>query len=219
MFKKNSITILLIFAIITFFSCMPSDFDYIIELNPENGKDAFVEYYPLYDYEYRNFGELDEFAAIAWTASGIEFIVRSFVEFDISYITENSKIEEARLLLFAGDSPGHGSGHSSLSGPNTGLLKRVITPWEESTITWNNQPVTTNQNMVIIPESTTQMQDYGINVTKLVQDMVDNPTSSYGFMLRLETEEHYRSIIFSSSECEIASKRPKLLIALEDNDN
>jgi len=217
MSKWNIKVILVSLIFIILIGCKANNYSHI-EIRPDSneGKDAFVEYYPLSDYANRNFGDLDEFAAVAWTASGIEFIVRSFIEFDLNNIPSGTIIIKARLLLYAGDSPGHGSGHSTLSGSNMCILNRVITPWEESTITWNNQPATTDQDAVIMPESEDQMQDYFIDVTEMVQYMVDNPDSNYGFMLNLQTEDYYRRMVFASSDCKDALKRPTLIVYLDE---
>jgi hypothetical protein len=78
-------------------------------------------------------------------------------------------------------------------------------------VTWVNQPATTTQNQVTLPASTFSNQDYlNINVTSLVQDMIDNPLSSFGFMLQLQTEQFYRSLVFASSDHNNAFLHPKL---------
>ena len=153
--------------------------------------------------------------AMAWTNSGELAILRSLIEFDLSSIPANAVVNSAFLSLYNNPtSPNNNGGeHSSLSGSNEAVLQRIVSIWEEYTVTWNNQPVTTIQNEVYLPQSTDPHQDYtNIDVTTLVQDMVDNPATSFGFMLKLQTEEIYRCLIFASSDNQDPSKHPKLVV-------
>ena len=52
-----------------------------------------------------------------------------------------------------------------------------------------------------------------IDVTQLVQDIVDNPASSYGFMILLQNEASYRAVYFASSDYTDSAKHPKLVVA------
>jgi PKD repeat protein len=49
-------------------------------------------------------------------------------------------------------------------------------------------------------------------VTSQVQDMVNNPTVNFGWMLQLVTEQLYASMVFASSDNTIEAWRPKLTI-------
>ena len=76
--------------------------------------------------------------------------------------------------------------------------------WDESTITWNTQPSSTFENQVFISKSTSPTQDYtNMNVTNLVQDMIDDKASSYGFLLKFQIEEPYKILLFASSDNQI----------------
>jgi PKD repeat protein len=100
-----------------------------------------------------------------------------------------------------------------LSGPNTCWLSRIIEGWDEHTVTWDNQPAITALNRVTIPQSTSPHEDYeDIDITQLVQDIVDNPETSHGFELSLVTEEYYRCMVFTSSDYFDPARRPKLVI-------
>jgi hypothetical protein len=109
--------------------------------------------------------------------------------------------------------------HSWLSGPNTGLLQRITTYWDEKTVTWMTQPATTALNEVQIPASVNVHQDYpNIDVTQLVTDMVNNPSSSFGFMIRLVDEQFYRALVFASCNYSDQAKNPKLEICYSIQD-
>ena len=161
-----------------------------------------------------NQGSHTSFTSIAWTYSSVPVIARSIIDFDFSLIPSEAVIISAELSLYNNPKSQNNNGqHSTLNGSNTVVLKRVTSRWNETTVTWNNQPTTTSVNQVFIPQSTSPNQDYtNIDITRLVQDVIDNPSSSYGFMMSLETEEFYRAMIFSSSDHPDPSKHPKLVI-------
>jgi hypothetical protein len=80
-------------------------------------------------------------------------------------------------------------------------------------VTWNNQPTATKLNQVSLHKTTSSTQSFpNINVTALVQDMIDHPATSFGFRLRLKKEHTFRKLIFASSDNLDASIRPKLKV-------
>lgn len=144
-----------------------------------------------------NFGNDPEIIAAAWTFEGQEGVMRSLMEFDLSVIPDNVVVSSAYLNLFYNT----GSASPGQEGANSALLQRVTSSWSEQSVSWGTQPSTTTQNQVVLPASTTIDQDYrDINVTQLVNDMIDNPGSSFGFMLKLMTEEVFRSMRFASTD-------------------
>jgi hypothetical protein len=185
----------------------------ILQPGPAQGKDAFVETYPPYGYDTLNFGDSIEFAAISWTGSGVPFVERSFIDFNFDTIPANATVDSAFISLYAYADAGHGMGHDTIDGTNECYLQRVTGKWDEHSITWNNQPPTTDIDQVTIPESDSAMQNYlHINVTNLVIDTREHLSDSYGFMLRLRFEQGYRRMMFSSSDIADPAKRPKLVI-------
>lgn len=182
----------------------------VLQPGPDCGKDAFL--HGLNSQSNTNFGDQAQFAAGSWTFQGIPGNIRAIVEFDLSTIPAGATITNATMKLTAYPLTAGFGQHSSLSGPNTSFLQRVTSSWSESTVTWNTQPSTTTLNEVAIPQSTGPTQDFVIDVTTLVQDMLNDPAHSYGFMLRLQTEEYYRRLNFCSSDVADPSKHPKLVI-------
>jgi len=181
-----------------------------LQPNSEKGKDAyFKDLTPTL-----NQGSHQDFSAIAWTNVSNPVIARSVIDFDFSSIPSGSIVNSAYLSLYNNStSVNNGGEHSSMSGPNTAVLKRITSSWEEFTITWNNQPSTSSLNEVQLPQSTTANHDYiNIDVTILLQDIIDNPSTSFGFMISLETELYYRCIILSSSDHSDSTKHPKLIV-------
>ena len=140
-------------------------------------------------------------------------ITRVLVGFDIAAIPPGSTILNAHLYLYNNPNAQSTSGqHMQLSGSNELVVSRINSPWDDQLVTWNNQPSIATNNQFQTSASSSVYQDYTLDVSALVQDMVDNPTNSHGFMLALQTESFYRSVIFGSSECSDPTNRPKLEI-------
>jgi hypothetical protein len=178
------------------------------------GKDAMVWNAPGHPNGNTNYGAHEALGAHAWTNQGIPDTSRSLLQFDLSAVPVGSVVNYAYLTLYNNPATAFAQGeHSTLSGPNDLFIQRIVTPWNENAVTWFSQPTATSQNEVSVPASTSAHQDYpNIVVTSLVQDMVDNPLSSFGFMIRLQDEGFYRAMVFGSSDCADAAKRPMLVI-------
>jgi len=185
----------------------------VLQPDGEKGIDAFIEAWPYQNYSNTNWSNYKAFAAAAWTSDGIQTTARSLLKFDLKSIPARKRIRRATLSLYSVSLPYLGEGHSSLSGPNDFIINRVISEWDEKKVTWNTQPRITREGEIILPPSGTPDQDYtNIDVTELIQFMIDNPSKNYGIMIRLLTESYYRSVIFGSSDYPNPEKRPKLVI-------
>ena len=180
-----------------------------LQPTPAQGKDAEVFSCIPCGYSDKNFGTKKDFNALAWLNGGNLTIVRSLIQFDLSSIPANALITGAQLSLYFNSTSLEGY-HS---GTNASYLQKIIAPWGETTVTWNNQPVTTTTNQVLLPTSTSNTQNYlNINVTNLISDMALNPATNYGFMIKLVNETIMKKMIFASSDHVTASMRPKLVI-------
>jgi hypothetical protein len=180
----------------------------ILQPNGSQGKDAYIDNRS----NNNNYGNHIDFPAIAWTNNGTPVDARGLIDFDLSSIPNGATINSASLSLYSYSSPANGD-HSTRNGSNKSVLTRITNSWDESTVNWNNQPTTTTQNQVFLPASTDSIQDYlNIDVKKLVQDMIVDPNNSYGFLLKLVTEQYYRRMIFASSDNADSKLHPKLEI-------
>jgi hypothetical protein len=143
-----------------------------------------------------------------WTFSGSAGIQRALFEFNLDEIPSNAIIESGALSLFAPDD-NISEFHSGTD--NAAFISRVIDPWQESTVTWNNQPDFTTQNQVKLSMPTAERQNYvNIDMTKLVADHIKFSNSN-GFMLRLADETKVLNrIAFSSSDNLNSLKHPSL---------
>lgn len=148
------------------------------------------------------------------------FTARSYIKFTgLSTIPANATINSATLYLYGKTSSlafpnGNSSYPGSLNAENSSYIQRVIGGnWDESTLTWNTMPTTTTTGQAMIGPSSTQW-GYGtvVDVTEMVKEMVAQPSTNYGFMIRLVNETPSRSLVFATSENADPNLRPKLLV-------
>lgn len=163
-----------------------------------------------------NSGTHPDFLACAWTNQGNPSTTRALISFDLATIPANATIISATLELYHYPSL-YNTGHSNLSGPANCWLQRIIQPWSEQTVTWNNQPATTGVNQVNVMAPFSNTQNYTLTVTDLVTDMLNDPANSFGFMLRQQTESYYRSLLFASSDMGNPAFYPKLTVVYQEN--
>lgn len=206
--KAKIVTTLILGICLCCLSCKKRFIHYSETLQPSgiNGVDAFI-YDLLPD---RNLGTHADFMASAWTNGGSPVVVRSIIKFDFSSIPKNAAIDSVRLSLYSYYSPLNKC-HSTLDGSNLCFLQKVISDWNEEDVTWNNQPPTTTKNQGILLASQNEIQNYlNIDVTALTKEMIKNSSTNFGFMIKLEKEEYYRSMVFASSDNANPNLHPKL---------
>jgi RHS repeat-associated protein len=151
-----------------------------------------------------------------WSWSGYRLADRAIMNFDLSSLPAGAVITSARLSLYSqtpqtNDDLKHRSTAMGGYQSNACYIERVTESWGESTVTWANQPPTTTANRITLAASTTPDQDYlDLDVTGMVQDMIDNPGQSFGFMMRLVNEQKYARMAFCSREHTETARHPKL---------
>lgn len=184
-----------------------------LTLNPSRDALVFNNTNPGYSYTVdHNYGSSSQFKSWAWTHGGYPTFARSLMDFDLTSIPEDSYILEATLTLHGIDHVSDQTHTSSGYKSNASVLMRITGPWDENAVTWNNQPFTTVGNATSVASSSSRTQNYNVNVTAMVQDMVTHPRNSHGFMIRLVNETRYARMVFASSEYNDPSKRPVLHI-------
>jgi hypothetical protein len=146
---------------------------------------------------------------------------RTLMSVDLSILPPNIHVVDATLSLYADPACTYLGyyGQPTYGSDNRSKIRRITTPWDPNTVTWNNQPSTTKVNQAFLPSSHNDAQDYPhIDVTGLIQDMVDDPSASYGLIIQMSDEvNHYKSLIFGSCLHSDESLRPKLVVTYEDN--
>jgi len=173
----------------------PTTTDVNIQINDSAIKHAYItNFFP--NTKFRND---DDFAAVAWIADTVPYIGRTLFKFNLSAIPQNATVTSAVLLLNYDQEPIHytGVGHHQNSGSNSSYMQRITQNWVDTSATWNNQPGITQTNQISIDSSSSEFQNYSIDLTSAVNDMVQNPSLNYGFLFRLKKETPLRVLGFS----------------------
>jgi len=146
-----------------------------------------------------NFENDDDFAALAWIADTVSYIGRTLFICKLSVIPQNATVTNAQLLLSYDREPIHytGAGHHQDSGSNACYMQRITQNWADSTVNWNTQPSVTTTNQISLDSSTSGFQNYSVDMTAVINDMVQNPSGNFGFLFRLKKESPLRVLGFS----------------------
>ncbi|MCW5907512.1 MAG: DNRLRE domain-containing protein [Chitinophagales bacterium] len=216
---RKDLTLFALFFIATFVASAQVSKTVTLKIDSCNGKDATIGDCGPCGYPNSNFGDHPDFIAASWTNGGNLSNARGLMDFNLAGIPANATITNAKLSLYhSTNTPSGNIGHGQNGGPNTAWLRRITTAWGENTVTWNTQPTTTTQNQVTLAASTSTTQNYlNIDVTALVQDMVNNPQQSFGFFFQLQEETPLRSMLFASSDHPNSLLHPTLEITYLDN--
>jgi hypothetical protein len=201
----------------------------IFKPNANIGKDANLFTKDYSNFADLNFGYEDVVKMNCWTWSGDFFIQRSLIKFEeLSSIPTGAIITDVKLRLYGvnstyADANSVYSGSSFNEYSNSVYVQRIASAWDESIVTWNTQPTTTTVNQITIPNSEAQYNwNYTIEnsseLNTMVQDMVSNPNTNHGFMLKLVSESTYRRMAFASSDNVDPTRWPELQVTYLYND-
>ena len=181
-----------------------------VQPNAADGKDANI----TTQVPTANYGTHPDYEGVTWTCQSVLCNGRSLIQFDLSAIPATAHVDSAFLFLYANNNALNGIvGQPTYGNDNAGILKRITQTWDENTVTWNNQPATTPQDQVIIPQSTSTSQDYVLDIINLVQTSIQNPSTSFGFMIsEINEVNYYNSLIFGSSDAADVNIHPKLKV-------
>lgn len=190
---------------------------YTVQPGAEEGKDAeiwnlapYTSYSNYSGYcDTTNFGNKPYFRAASWTYFGEKAIHRSYIQFNIQAIPSKSIIDSAFLYLYSDTSTGQFQ-----SGENDLYIKPVLEFWNESKLTWYNQPEvlddTSKYKFVYVPKSKSESQDYKIEITSLLKYWIEDQNKNYGMQISLADENLYSRAFFASSDNSKVVLRPKL---------
>ena len=144
--------------------------------------------------------------------------IRSVIRFRaLDAIPDSAVILSASLKLFGipyGLNPPGNSTYPTSPYPltNEGWVRRITSPWSESSISWNTQPTATTVNQVAMPVTNMQWnQDLMVDVTSLVND-IRTSGANEGFQLSLQQEQYYRSRYYATSDYPDSTKWPELIL-------
>ncbi len=183
---------------------------YTLQPGAEEGKDCEIW---SYSQSSAQRGDTQSMNVYTWTYNGIKTTKRALIEFDLSTFSSDMNLLKASLSLYYNPDDPYESVEEH-SGENEIFIERVSDAWEENTVLWNNQPSTTSENRIEFSKSKNARQNYlDIDVTQLVQNMLDDPENSHGFMVKMQNEEDpYRMIILATSDHPESSYHPKLVL-------
>jgi hypothetical protein len=184
------------------------EYEYQIEINEKLVKDALIaSLWPN-----ANGGSAVEIPLEAWT-DGAFFIARALIDFiQLKRIPEGTQISRASLMLFNTDISSNGfkdGKHNPIPGVGRGVIRRVVSPWDEYTVTYNTCPQL-GEIVAYIPQPTTAKQDFEIDVTEYVRSYIANKEGNFGLHLQLEKEERFRIIALASSDNPDPANWPRL---------
>jgi hypothetical protein len=196
----------------------------ILELQPgpDDGKDAMISNLE----PDKNFGDHKYFEATFLSEPVLTVMRsnRSLIAFDMGTLPKSAVIRRVVLML-AYDLPVpfdqsilRNTVVPGSTGWYGGVFQRIIGPWDEHKVTWNNQPKTTEINQVYLSPFIKNANIIEIDVTRLfVQPAVTTdasvlPAENYGIMFRLWPTEKFPGFRFASSDWERPAMRPKLKI-------
>lgn len=122
--------------------------------------------------------------------------------------TQKAEVTSAKLVLYS-----TAVRRFSSAGNNPGKLFLITKEWSESTVTWNTQPTYDANSFVATPVIAQLFDSVVIDVSPLVQKIVNTTAPNHGFLYKLDSEDPYRSIEFASSDYTADAKRtPKLIV-------
>lgn len=192
----------------------------VMQPDATEGYDAWVYYSARSGQEHyadNNYATYNRFLITAWTSSGQPTRGRAFIKFDLSIIPPGSNITSSTLegfwhnLSTSGSGGYHSGNDPSRMSQSATYVRRVTEDWEETSITWNNKPAYTTDNQAGVAAPTSGTQNFSVDVTNLVNDMITY--DNYGFVWMLQTEYQYRNINLASSDhATEPARRPKLTI-------
>lgn len=182
----------------------------IIQPSPETGIDAPVNSRTdLFDNNYADSPNLQLHGGTGFNVGSDEQDVRSFLKLsELDNIPDNAVIDSAKLVLYSN----FDGEFNTPNGDNASKIYAVTEDWDEATITWNNQPAFDANSGVRVNNMLTNFDSVVVNITSLVKEIVEYNAPNYGFILKLDSEDPYRNLVFGSSDYSVETKRPKWMI-------
>ncbi len=149
-----------------------------------------------------NGGNIPMFRASGWTESEETDNFRSLIKFDLYGFIPVGHVVTSAIITFKTDLRWSEPHEINFPGTHSNevYLEKVTGYWHESGVTWNNQPPTTTEDRVFVSQSLSVYETKVIDITEFVQDFVDNPSSNYGFMMKLVDESPFAARNYGTTE-------------------
>ena len=154
-----------------------------------------------------NYGTHPDFMSNSFSAGD----VRSLIRFDFSSIPTTAIVNSVEVSFYGYNSPSNGS---NFIGNGESYLQKVDSAWDEATVTWSNQPTSSEENQVYLENAQSTIQDYlDLDITATATGMINDPSTNHGYILKLVDETNNNNkLIFGSSDNTDASLHPKVVV-------
>ena len=179
--------------------------DYTVTIQPDatEGKDAFLGSAAPDN----NYGTHPDFMSNRFSGGS----VRSLIRFDFSNIPTDAIVNSVEVSFYGYQSPSNGN---NFIGKGESYLQKVDSAWDEATVTWNNQPTSSDIDQVYLANAQSTIQDYlDLDITATASGMINDPSTNHGYILKLVDETSTNNkLIFGSSDNTDASLHPKVVV-------
>ena len=187
----------------------------VITIDYKDCKDSYIQYLPRQDLIFkaansRNFGEVKYIDVLEWTWEGYAGTAKSLLFFDLSSLSENLIIVDAKLSLYKHQE--RINLNFSASKSYALKIQKITSVWEENKVTWDNKPSFVADNQIFVPDRA-DLTD--IDITIFVKEWLKNPKSNFGMMISCDDANYYKGLSFASSEYPDKGMRPKLTITYQ----
>ncbi len=181
---------------------------FVVQPGPADGQDGYTSTFST-----SLVGGGAGMAVGSWTTdNGNPVVYQGYLRFSLSELPTTARVDSAFLTLTY--YPGW------FSDPNVGnnpvYIQRVTGNWSQNTLTYSSRPTSTTVGQLAVPSAESFPGIYRkLNVKSLVADMVTNPATNFGFLIRLQDEAPappYRDLLFATSENPTPENRPKLVV-------
>ncbi|MEP6683073.1 MAG: DNRLRE domain-containing protein [Parafilimonas sp.] len=195
------------------FSKEASNLKLTLRPGPKHGQDVYFD--KDQGVESDNLNYVPELCANSWTINGSLYRSGFYIRFDsLMLVPSGSHVVSAKLYLYGlSNSLSTPQGDN---GDNACYVDRVISEWDQSTLTYLNRPKNSIDHSVTMAASTSQWNyNAVVDVTSYVSYFVEKPSENYGFYIHLIDQAQYRSMVFGSSEQSDKNFRPKLVVTYQ----
>lgn len=180
--------------------------------NAGYGKDAdVINYTGNSSWANTNFGYQSYMDMYSWTWGGYPVTYRSLLQFDLSALGNATNITSANLYLYNDGVQPHGAGYMQYANQSSMKITKLASSWNESSVTWNNQPGTTGSDTLVGAPSSLYA-NFAANVYGDIYSWVHGNVTNNGWRLSLQTESPYRQAAYASSDVNSTAIAPKLVI-------
>ena len=164
-----------------------------------------------------NYGQIEDIHIYCWTNRSRVNVNRVLIDFNLDEIPSSAVVDSAFLSLYYNPTSTYDNERGN-KGEDNIIIQRVISNWHEDEVTWNTQPRATETNQIVLPKQKDVRADYvNIDMTTLIQDIVNEDEDRYGIMVRHQNERPFNVVYLASSNHSNEQLHPKLRVYYSKN--